>query len=452
MELGNLPSVAAARITPDLSTSGTDVVNASWFCIRCSHSRTPIPPRDYASMVYDAADGYVVLFGGDEDSGEVNDTWIYNAGSWTELALGIAPSPRMGAAMAYDSADGYVVLFGGWNSFNVLGDTWIFKGGAWTQLAPPVSPPPREFASMTYDTADGYVLLFGGGGQGTNVTLSDTWRYKAGAWEQLSPATSPPSRFGAAMAYDPVDRYVVLFGGANSSVYGDSWTFNGATWTRLSPPVGPASRWGTGLAYDAEEGGLVLFGGFDRLGAFGDTWLFKAGLWGPLAPMTSPSARGALAMTTDSADGYVLLVGGYLTSTNSYVGDPWGFGAPLRVILSANPSSIEPGQSVTFAAAASGGAPPYVYSWTDLPQGCNATYTPDLTCTPTTTGTFAVSVNVNDTAWIVNGSQLSFGVMAPSAVPAWLVFVGVVAVVVVGGAIVILWKVRRRRGVPPNQR
>jgi len=67
--------------------------------------------------------------------------------------------------MAYDAADGYVLLFGGTESFNSttsLGDTWEFHAGQWTQLFPSSSPSPRIFASMAYDAADGYVLLFGG--------------------------------------------------------------------------------------------------------------------------------------------------------------------------------------------------------------------------------------------------------------------------------------------------
>src|SRR5213080_2723791 len=54
-------------------------------------------------------------------------------GSWTNITSSSGPSPRFGASMAYDPADGYVVLFGGLNSsaagLTFLGDTWKFSGG-----------------------------------------------------------------------------------------------------------------------------------------------------------------------------------------------------------------------------------------------------------------------------------------------------------------------------------
>ena len=53
-------------------------------------------------------------------------------------------------------------------------------------------------------------------------------------WTQQHPATSPPGRFGASMAYDPATGDAVLFGGVGSSgsYLGDTWTWNGTTWTQ----------------------------------------------------------------------------------------------------------------------------------------------------------------------------------------------------------------------------
>jgi len=57
-------------------------------------------------------------------------------------------------------------------------------------------------------------------------------------WTRVSPATSPPVRDSASMAYDSATGSVVLFGGANGgSDLNDTWTFNGVTWTRLSPSI-----------------------------------------------------------------------------------------------------------------------------------------------------------------------------------------------------------------------
>ena len=50
---------------------------------------------------------------------------------------------------------------------------------------------------------------------------------------QLNPATSPSPRAVSAMAYDPVSKKVVMFGGFNDTTYlNDTWTWDGTTWTQ----------------------------------------------------------------------------------------------------------------------------------------------------------------------------------------------------------------------------
>jgi hypothetical protein len=47
----------------------------------------------------------------------------------------------------------------------------------------------------------------------------------APGWTQQSPATSPPSREFASMAYDAATRNVVLFGGGFNGSFTDTWTW-----------------------------------------------------------------------------------------------------------------------------------------------------------------------------------------------------------------------------------
>lgn len=56
-------------------------------------------------------------------------------------------------------------------------------------------------------------------------------------WTQQHPATSPPGRFGASMAYDRATGDMVLFGGLGDAggllgSLGDTWTWNGTTWAQ----------------------------------------------------------------------------------------------------------------------------------------------------------------------------------------------------------------------------
>src|ERR1700719_986653 len=59
-------------------------------------------------------------------------------------------------------------------------------GLSWTRQAPASSPPARSGASMAYDAATGTVVLFGGGG--ANSSLSDTWTWDGATWTQQHPA------------------------------------------------------------------------------------------------------------------------------------------------------------------------------------------------------------------------------------------------------------------------
>ena len=72
------------------------------------------------------------------------------------------PPARTDAAMAYDAADGTVVMFGGEGRSGSLGDTWTWNGSAWTQAHPATSPPALTGAQMTYDPVSHDVLLVGG--------------------------------------------------------------------------------------------------------------------------------------------------------------------------------------------------------------------------------------------------------------------------------------------------
>jgi hypothetical protein len=70
---------------------------------------------------------------------------------------------------------------------------------------------------------------------------------------------------------------VVLFGGINSDglkEYGDTWTWDGSTWAKQHPATSPPTRYSASMAYHAATGTVVLFGGVDSdaTGVTEDTW------------------------------------------------------------------------------------------------------------------------------------------------------------------------------------
>ncbi len=226
--------------------------------------------------------------------------------------------------MAYDAATSSLVLFGGEGSGGALGDTWSFNGTTWTSLTPASSPPGRWSAAMAYDTATSSLVLFGGFGA-SSTTLADTWTYNGTTWSALSPSQSPPGRWLAAMDYDAATHELVLFGGLgpNSNTLGDTWLSNGTTWAPASPP----SRSDSAMAYDSALGELVLFGGVDGANhTLADTWTSTNGTtWVQQVPTVSPPGRSYASMAYDQASGQLVLFGGLAADGATVLGDTWVF-------------------------------------------------------------------------------------------------------------------------------
>src|SRR6266513_3056177 len=108
--------------------------------IELSPTNSP-PARSYLAMTYDPASGKVIMFGGDNGTTYLNDTWGFDGTTWTQIATQSAPPARAAAQMTYDSVTQKVVLFGGFNG-TYLSDTWLWDGSTlqWTQATPQHHP------------------------------------------------------------------------------------------------------------------------------------------------------------------------------------------------------------------------------------------------------------------------------------------------------------------------
>ncbi|PYI72392.1 MAG: hypothetical protein DMF02_03785, partial [Verrucomicrobia bacterium] len=200
---------------------------ASW--VQLSPASSP-PARSYLAMTYDPDSGNIIMFGGFDGTGYLNDTWTFDGVTWTEVATNTRPPARAAAQMAYDSVTRKVVLFGGYDGTNYLGDTWLWDGttSQWTQAAPTHHPRPVT-GPMLFADPNGRVDLFGGfDGHFYQLTM---WQWTGFDWRRLSPATVPYARSSAAVATNPTSDQVVLFGGLADVNPNNTWTYDGTTWT-----------------------------------------------------------------------------------------------------------------------------------------------------------------------------------------------------------------------------
>jgi len=167
---------------------------------------------------------------------------VWNGTNWIQKNPPNVPPGRYGETIVYDAAHGQVVMFGGVSlgaGVVLLSDTWVWDGANWTQKYPTNIPAPRWEYGMAYDVAHRQVVMFGGAGNGA---AADTWIWDGENWTQKSPATVPIARYGHTMAYDAAHGQVVMFGGGAANGAGvaylnDTWLWMGQTGLRGIQPT-----------------------------------------------------------------------------------------------------------------------------------------------------------------------------------------------------------------------
>ena len=428
----------------------------SWSLLNASTHAQP-PARSAAGLAYDSALGAVVLFGGYNSSGfAYNDTWEFTNGSWRQLNLSVAPTPRWEPGFGYDPAINALVLFGGRDLSTFYNDTWTFNG-TWTYRGPAptyfATPSVRGLVGLSYDPALGGMLLFGGGegnvpaGSFSNwLAFNDTWLYASGAWSNLTVADNltlhPPGEYGVGMAYDAATQQMVLLGGENSTGNGAGvcnpvdleWTFANGTWTNrtasASPfPDGSNGLYDMGMVWDSALNGIVVFGGIVNAPgcpSTNQTWLLGPSGWTNLTPVLtgpSPPANSWLEIAYDQSTAQVVMEGGNTAGSYTYWNATWllsetgAGGTPLSAWISAAPAtSGPPPLEVNLTGGAIGGVLPYSYSW-NFANGVNASGagpTGGWTENYTSVGVYVATLTVQDANGTQSTSSITINVSYPS--------------------------------------
>jgi hypothetical protein len=220
----------------------------------------------------------ILLFGGRNVKGDLNDTWIYDGSedTWIKSVTVNGPDNRSSHQLATVSGTDKVLLFGGNNSFGYLNDTWLFdlSDGDWTKQSLGISPTPREKFEMERIFNTDKIILFGGW---NGSVLNDTWIYDKSTnnWTIKYPLNSPPGRAEYAMVGVYTDDTSFLFGGWNGSYNNDTWIYDLSenNWTQVMISKKPSERKGSSLSISKSSGKLIIFGGEDVNGDLNDTWI-----------------------------------------------------------------------------------------------------------------------------------------------------------------------------------
>jgi PKD repeat protein len=211
----------------------------------------------------------------------------------------------------------------------------ISPGGyLWTNLSSslPISPSAR-ITAIAWDPSDGYVLLFGGefaaGGHS-----ADTWAFGNGSWTNLTSQVtgSPPLLAYPSLAYDPSSAEVILWGAVYpAEVTSVTWGYHDKVWTNLTGTVGtePSPRSNEMFAYDSTDGKLILYGGrpYGGSGGLYDTWSFNSGRWANLTA-TAGWAFGGVGTPTgadDPSDHGLMMYGFNLLNSTTAIASTYVF-------------------------------------------------------------------------------------------------------------------------------
>jgi hypothetical protein len=204
-------------------------------------------------------------------------------------------------------------------------------------------PSPRAGAAMAYDPLSRTVILFGGSTPAGDV-FADTWSWNGFVWTQLFPATSPTGRTGATLAYDAPTGRLVLYGGTSPTqfeVLSDTWTWDGTTWTQETT-TGPAGGLGALSAYFPPSHSVLLYAGVTgtRIPPYPYLWSWNGSDWTMLDTfyVLLPAPEGGLVY--DAATRTILAFGGAIdyqgellsgtNTTGTFDGTTWTIQSPAH--------------------------------------------------------------------------------------------------------------------------
>ena len=302
---------------------------------------TAPPARSLHGMTYDTTRHRAVIFGGrvaqeekQKDPTYLNDTWVYANDNWSHIESDAKPVARQHAAIAYDRVRDRVMLYGGnvlnpnGEQFDLFSDTWEFDGTQWHEVIAGTTGPKVAKPLMEYDAKRNQMILIGLNETGTEKVM---YRYNVAshAWDVLTPATMPTCVNDGHLVYREHAEKLIFFGGvcATQTPTGEEvFEWDGTNWTKLT--INVWSRLSNqAVAYDPLRREVVAFGGTLALGTVigSHTHLLRNLEFRQVFESHRPGPRSQAGFETDPATNTIYLYGGLDETGTFYHTDLWGY-------------------------------------------------------------------------------------------------------------------------------
>jgi hypothetical protein len=244
-----------------------------------------------------------VSFGGTRHSGPITDeTWRFKDGVWTQLHPRHAPPSRTIPVLIFDAALGELVMYGGRDvppsatagyggevgGISFAADTWTWDGSDWTERHP-LHHPVLFVPDAAYDFARSDIVLTSWG-----TGAMETWTYDGSDWTRhaLANGKPDPPRSQFPMAFDPTSETVLLFGGFNLGGADTTrvWEWDGQDW-RQTPAHSPFKPLSAVCAPDLENHSILIYD--EELQP--STWRWDGTAFQQLKPPHQPQLQAVLA-------------------------------------------------------------------------------------------------------------------------------------------------------------
>ena len=242
------------------------------------------PGREVAHMVYDAARGRVVVFGGRRRGSDpsnpdlLNDIWEWDGRRWTSIDSSDTPA-LLHAATEYDPVHKRVLMYGGLNATGFSRSLRAWDGRRWTVLDS--LGPDGVIPAMAAVNNNGDFLLVTNKPSGDHDPPPDssvTWAWRGGSWTRaehapplanLQPTASTPG--GGIYFYQVQERWLSApLMHVRSSI---------GNWSTIKHPPGPG-YYGAAAAYDTDRKRFVIYGVERKSTQLdGETWEFDGKSW-----------------------------------------------------------------------------------------------------------------------------------------------------------------------------